>query len=159
MAAVDPEQADRFRFDGLKLPVQELAADFHLVRLRRAILRRPALHHVADVDVGAFDRNAFLGRRAFDHLREQLARAADEREPLRVFIGAGAFADKHQSRLLVARSENDLVARFVQAAARAVADVGDNLEQRILRRFDGRQHGNRDGSLEIGAGRHLHSCG
>src|SRR3984957_1844840 len=43
------KQADRFGFDGLKLPVQELPADLHFVRLRRAILGRPALHHVADV--------------------------------------------------------------------------------------------------------------
>ena len=74
----------------------------------------------------------------FDHLREQLPGAADEREALRIFIGARAFADEHQPRLFVARSEDDLVAALVQAAAFAIADVGEDLKQVILRGFEGR---------------------
>ena len=132
------QRADRFGTNREELTVQKLPADFHFVGLRRAILRRPALHHIADVDVGALDRDAFLRRRAFDHLREQLSGAADERKALLIFIGAGAFADEHQPGLLVARSEDDLVARLVQPAARAIADVGEDLQQGILRWFDSR---------------------
>ena len=71
-----------------QLAEEELATDLHLVRQWRAILRRPALHHVADVDVGAADRHALACRRAVDHLRQQLAGPADERDALRIFVRA-----------------------------------------------------------------------
>ena len=143
------QRADGFGPDGLKLAVEELAADFHLVGLRRAVLGRAALHDVADVDVGALERDAFLARGALDHLREQLAGAADEREALLVLIGARAFADEHQLGLLVAGSEDDLVAAFVQAAALAIADVLENFEQRIAGRFESRRA---TGASRIGGG-------
>src|ERR1700733_8311616 len=132
------ERTDRLWFDSLKLPVKELPADLHFVGLRRAILRGPALHHVADINVGALDREALFRPLAFDHLREQLSRAADEWQTLLIFIGAWALTNKHQPRLLVARSEHNLIASLVQAAARTVANVPEDGEQRILRRFDGR---------------------
>ena len=120
------EHANRFRTNRLQLAVQKLAADFHFIGLRCSILGRAALHHVADVNIGALDRDAFLSRRAFDHLREQLSRTADEWQALGVFIGARAFTDEHEPRLFAARSEYDLVATFVQAAALAIADVGED---------------------------------
>jgi hypothetical protein len=87
------------------------------------VLRRAAFHHVADVDILAQQRNAFFFRGAFDHLREQLARTADERDALRIFVRARTFAHEDQLGLLVAHAEDDLVALFVQAAATAIADV------------------------------------
>ena len=62
-------------------------------------------------------------RGALDHLREQLAGPAHEGEPLRIFVGAGAFAHENQLGLLVARAENDFGAALMQAAAGAIADV------------------------------------
>src|SRR5262249_49356820 len=95
-------------------------------------LGRAALDYVADVDLIAHQVDALFLCRALDHLREQLSGAADERDALRVFIGAGAFADEHQRRFLVADAEDDFVAAFVQAAAAAIADVLYDLEQRVV---------------------------
>src|ERR1019366_4429604 len=88
------EGADHLGADRQELPVQELAADLHFIRFRVTILRRTALHYIADVNVFAEELDAFLLRRAFDHLGEQLSGAADERDALRVLIGARAFADE-----------------------------------------------------------------
>src|SRR5215471_8781470 len=133
------ERADGLGLDRGKLAVEELAADLHFVRFGCTIARRAALHHVADVDLTAQQRDAFLLRRPLDHLCEQLACLADERDSLCVFIGAGTFADEHERRRLVAHAEYDLVAPFVQAAAAAIADICDDLEQGIARRGEGRK--------------------
>ena len=53
----------------------------------------------------------------------------------------GPFADEDQRGLLVAHPKHDLVAALVQAAAAAIADVFDDLEQRVAS-GEGRQfHG------------------
>src|SRR5580704_648080 len=131
--------ANGLGFDRLQLPVKELSANFHLVGLRRAILWRPALHHVADVDVGALDRNAFLRGRTLNHLREKLSRASHKRQALLIFIGSGTFTNKYQPGFLVARPEYDFMASLVQTAALAIADVLNDRKQRVLRGFNGRQ--------------------
>ena len=100
-----------------------MAADLHLVGLWRAILRWPAFHHVADIHVFAQDRNAFTLGRAFDHLREQLSRAAHERKTLGVFIRARTFTHENQLSLRISRAKHDAVTRFMQAAAFTVADI------------------------------------
>src|SRR5260370_21609250 len=66
-----PEGANRPWIDYLKLAIEELAADFHFVRLRRAIFRRAALDHVANVDILALDGNALFLGCSFNHLREK----------------------------------------------------------------------------------------
>ena len=78
-------------------------------------------------------------RRAFDHLRQQLARAAHERNTLFVFIGARTFADEHQLRLRIADAEDDLVAAFAQTAARAIADIGAECVRACRRRGEAGQ--------------------
>src|SRR4051794_10398950 len=75
-----PERANRFRLDGHELTEQELPAGLHLVRKGRAVLRRSALHDVADVDIRACNRNTFFGGGIVDHLSQQLSRAADKRQ-------------------------------------------------------------------------------
>src|ERR1035441_7062859 len=142
----DAERADEFGADRQKLPVEELAADLHFVRFGIAILRRTALHHVGDVNVLAEDLDAFLLRRIFDHLGEQLSGPADERDALRGVIGAGAFADEDQRGLRVADAEDDLIAGFPEAAAAAIAYVLDDFEERIVGGAERRKiHGNGDG--------------
>ena len=143
------QRADGLRTDRDKLAVEELAADLHLVRLGRAVPGRTALHHIADVDVGARERDAFLLGGALDHLREQLSGAPDERDALRVFIGAGAFADEHQRGLLVADAEDDLVAALVQAAAVAIADVLEDLEKGFAGWGEWRQR-RRSSAVQVG---------
>ena len=63
---------------------------FHLVLLRRTISRRAAFDHVRDINLFALHADKL------NHLVEELAGAADERQPLFVFIRAGAFADEQQ---------------------------------------------------------------
>src|ERR1035437_5260944 len=96
--------------------------------LRVEILRRTALHHIADVNVLAKQFDAFLFRRVFDHLGEQLSGAADERDALRVLVCAGAFTDEDQRGLWIANAEDDLVAGLGEAAAAAIAHVLDDLK-------------------------------
>ncbi len=101
LAAVAPSAQMAFGCKTEDLPEQELPAGLHLVRLRRPVLRRAALDDVADVDVLAADRDPFLGGCSVDHLGEQLARATDERQALRVFVRARALANEHQPRLRI----------------------------------------------------------
>ena len=125
------EGADDFGADRRKLAVEELAADLHFIRFRGAILRRTALHHVGDINVLAKQFDAFLLRRVFDHLGEQLSGAADEGDALRVLVGAGAFADENQRGLRIANAEDDLIAAFGEAATATIAHVLDDLEEGI----------------------------
>ena len=120
---------DHFGSDGVDLAQQEWRAVADFVFFRSAIFRRAALHDVADVDVFA------LQAHGFDHLREKFSGAADERKTLHVFIVAGAFADENQFGFGIAVAEDDFVARPVEFAARAFAEIGSNLEQRIVRDF------------------------
>src|SRR6476646_9216138 len=126
------EHANGFGSNRLELPEQELPADFHFIRLRRAILRRPALHYVADVHVRAVDGNAFLGRGIFNHLRQELPGPAHEWQALVVFVRSRSFAYEHQRSFFVPGAEYDMGARFAQTAALAIADIETNLIERIV---------------------------
>jgi hypothetical protein len=126
------ERTDCFRFDGHQLAEEKLPADLHLIGLRCAVVRWPALHDVADIHVRAADGNSLLGRGVFDHLRQQLAGTADERKTLLVFIGARSFADKHEWRLLIAGSEDNRIAPFAEPAAAAIADIEPDLIERVI---------------------------
>jgi hypothetical protein len=67
----------------------------------------------------------------FDDLRQQLPGAAHERKPLFVLVGARRFADEHQVSLRAADAEHDLLpSERVQLAARAVAEIGANGDER-----------------------------
>src|ERR1017187_1515879 len=123
-----PQGADGLGPDGHQLTVEKLPANLHFVRFRCAVLRRPALYHVADVHILAQKLDAFLLGGVLDHLGEQLAGPPDEGNPLGVFIRAGAFPHKYQGGALIADAEDDLVAALVEAAAPAIADIGEDLE-------------------------------
>src|SRR5260370_6777039 len=118
-----PKGANRPGTNYLKLAIKKLTADFHFVRLRRAIFRRAALDHVAYVDILALDGNALFLGRSFNHLREKLPGPADERQPLLVLVGPRAFAYKHQFRLLVPGPKNNPVPAFVQSTPLAVTNI------------------------------------
>ena len=60
---------------------------------------------------------------AREQLLEQLARLADERQPLLVLVEARSLADEHQVGVRVARSEHDLRATLRQTATRAPRDL------------------------------------
>ena len=134
------EAANHFWLDGGKLAQQERGADADFVLVGQAIFGRAAFHHVADVNILAAERHRF------DHLGEKFSRAAYKRLALHVFIVAGAFADENQLGFGIANAEYELRAAFVQAAARAFAEVGAN----VVESFAGHTFG---GFKQRGAGR------
>ena len=85
------------------LPEQERLALLDFVGLGIAIAGRPALDHVGDVDL------VTLEVYRLNHLRQQLPRAADKRDPLDVLVGARRLAHEHQIRIRIANAEHDLV--------------------------------------------------
>ena len=105
--------------------LEERLAGRDLVGLRVAIARRPAAHDVVDVD--GLPRPAHR----LDHLVEQLAGGPDERLAALVLLLARRLADEHQRRVLGADAEHDRLARRVQLAARALAELGANLRERL----------------------------
>src|SRR5579884_3976190 len=135
------QRANGFGPDRQELAEQKLAADLHLIGLRRAVAGRTALDDIADINVFAAQRNPFLLRRVLDHLREKLPGAPYKRNALLVFIGPRAFADKNERRALVPNAKYNLGSALVETAAAAIADVFENLEHGIAGRDQRRQLG------------------
>ena len=121
-----PEADDYFGRDGINLAQQKRRARSDFVFLGGTIFRRAAFHDVADVDVFP------LQAHCFDHLGEKFSGAADKREALHVFVVSGAFADENEVSFGITVAENNFVARGVEFATRAFAEVGSNLEERIV---------------------------
>jgi hypothetical protein len=69
---------------------------------------------------------------ALDHLGEQLAGPADERQALLVLVGPRAFPYKHQPCLLVTGTENDLLPPVAQATAFAVTYIFADSGERVI---------------------------
>ncbi len=112
---------DHVRVHRGDLTKQKRPADRRFLQSGLAIARRPAAIDVADEHFFSLHANRF------DDLCEQLSRAAYEGLALRVFISAGRFSDKHQTRLMIAMSIDHLRAAFTQTAARALADVAPDI--------------------------------
>src|SRR5215469_5077489 len=112
------ERHDGLRLDGADLPHEKRDAGVAFVFFRGAILRGPAFHDIRYVHVFAAQAHGC------NHIVQQLTGAADERQPLRVFIGTRAFANEHQLGLRIARTKDEIGAAFMQAAKAAVADIG-----------------------------------
>ena len=102
------EHTNRFGLQHHELPVEKLAADFHLVILRLAVLGRTALHDIADVDVIALDRQPLLLRGCFTHAGKQLAGPPHKWESTQVLIFSGTFSNEYQLRFLIAGTKNDV---------------------------------------------------
>jgi hypothetical protein len=51
-----------------------------------------------------------------------LSRTPDERQPLRVFVGAGPFPDDDQFRRWIAGAEDDVRAPFAELASTAILE-------------------------------------
>src|SRR5437016_610419 len=124
----DGTQADNhFGSDDINLAPKKRRAGAYFVLFRLAILRRPALHHIADVHVFPLQSHRFY------YLRQQSSRAPDEWQSLGVFISARAFAHKDQLGPGISVAENNFVPRAVELAAGAFAKILTNLEQRVVR--------------------------
>src|SRR5262245_11510862 len=111
-----PETAHNFRSDRGELFLHKRIARRDLIRFRIAILRRPALKDIADVDVFALEVDRL------NNLRQQLPRSPDERQALLVFVKPGSLADEYQIGFRIAGTENDVGARRSELAALAIAD-------------------------------------
>ena len=121
------EAADDFGPDHVELAKEIRRAGGDFVFFGQAIFGRTAFHYVADIHVRAPKTHRF------DHLREQLAGAADEGLALFVFVAAWAFTHEHKLRLWIADAEDDVRASFVEFAASAIgADIGADVIERIV---------------------------
>src|SRR5262249_50502227 len=119
-----PERGDHLLADALELPEEEGLAALHLVGLWIAVLGRPALDDVGDVDVLAPELHP-LG----DDLGEQLPRPADERLALQVLVPPRSLPHEHQTGTRIAHTEDEMRAMGRELAPVAVTDVGAQLLQ------------------------------
>src|SRR5438046_2114142 len=122
------ERHDHLGGDQLELTEEEGLAARHLVRLGVAVLRRPALDDVRDVDVVALEPHA-LG----DDLGQELAGAPDEGLALQVLVAARRLAHEHEARARVADAEHEVRAVRGELAPLAVAEVSAQLLERARR--------------------------
>src|SRR5438552_1830729 len=122
------ERHDHLGGDQLELAEEEGLAARHLVRLGVAVLRRPALDDVRDVDVVSVEPHS-LG----DDLGQELAGAPDEGLALQVLVAARRLAHEHEARARVADAEHEVRAVRGELAALAVADVSAQLLERARR--------------------------
>src|SRR5947209_3629332 len=111
--------------DDSELAEQKGSAGGNFVFFRSSILGRPALNHIADIDVVAAQAHGL------DHLREQLSRAAYERDALDIFVVPWTLADEDQFGFRIANSKDNISAMLVESAASAIADVLANAFKRI----------------------------
>src|SRR5207248_5659590 len=100
--------------------------------LRRAVLRRPALHGVRDEEVAAVEP------RAFEHVVEVAPGRADEGLARLVLVLARSLADDHHARSVLAVTRYSVCTRLVQRAARADPYLRGQLVQSP--RFFGLRH-------------------
>ena len=109
-----PERADDLRLDDLDLTVQVRRARRDLVGRWVAVVGRPALDHVRDVDL--LPAKADTGQQ----FGQELARLADEGLPLPVFVEPRSFTDEEQVGCGVPYTVDDLGPPFAQSASAAV---------------------------------------
>jgi len=117
------EATNHLRLQDRKLSHQEGRTGGDLIFLGRAVARRPAFDHVADVDLVPTHLYGF------DHPGQQLPRPSNEGKTLPVLFNTGSLADKNQSGLWVAGSEHDVGAVLTQLAPLAVPQVITDLFQ------------------------------
>ena len=61
-------------------------------------------------------KQPFVDKETLEHIVEQFAGRADERQTLQVFLLAGAFTDEHNACGLGAVAEYEMVPRLAEAA-------------------------------------------
>jgi hypothetical protein len=124
------------RLDELDLAQQVVLAVVDLSRMRIAIAGRPALQHVHHEDVRAGHPD--VGQQAI----QELARLADERDPLLVLVAARGLADEHEVGVGIARAEYDGRAggRELWAAGASAGLLEDGLQLLAAGFARGRRH-------------------
>jgi hypothetical protein len=115
------EDEDDLGLDHRELARQVWRASLRLVWHRVTVLRRPALEHVGDVDVGAAQADAR------QQGVEQLPGGTDERLPLAVFVEARRLSDDQDVGRTGPNPGNGLGSRGMEPALGAGADLGVEL--------------------------------
>ena len=114
--------------DAADLLAQKRRAGLDLLGFGVAVAGWAALHHIGDVDVLAAQTR--LGEQRV----ELLARCADERLALQVFVAPRALAHEHHARVRIAHTEDQVGARLPQRAQLAIAHAGADLLEGDLAR-------------------------
>jgi hypothetical protein len=112
--------------DRFELLQKERRAEFDLLRVGGAVLRRAAFHHIADVDVSP------VKSQGKDHLIQELSRPSHKGPPLPVFVETGSLAHENQRRFGRALSENEMVAVRAKAASPAIPELLTDCSQSLL---------------------------
>ena len=108
-----PEREDDLRLDDAEFRVEKRPARGELVSFRVSVTGRSAQDSVRD--------KHFVPRELhrLQHLGEKLPRAPDERQALRVLVGARTLADHDELRARIARAEHDRGAALAELALAA----------------------------------------
>ena len=122
---VPAKRDDDGRVEDLELAVEVLGAGRDLVRLRVAVVGRPALHDVGDEHLLAppADRR--------QQLDQEVTGPSDERATQAVLVEPGALADEHDLRVRIALTGNGAGAALVEAAIRARSHLGGDRFERL----------------------------
>ena len=127
----------------------------NLIRLRIAILGRPAFDHVSDVHILPPQLHAFS-----NDFGEQLPGPADKRLAFQIFVTSGRLANKDEFGPWVTRAKNDLGAPLAELAAATVAYFSAQFLKRLYglqsgreKQVPGLEHDRRHGRLRPGGGR------
>lgn len=127
---------DYLRMDRLELLKQISAADQHFIDGRHPVLRRSALHNIADVDLVSVKLHSTV-----DDLGEQLASPADKWPAEAVFVLARALADEDEVGTRIAFAEDGVRTGLAEITIRALAYVDAKVAEGVISR-DGRRRGN-----------------
>jgi len=108
-----PQSDEHPRAYQIDLAVEVPSTLSGFVRRRVAIVGRPALDDISDVDILPVETDRL------DDLRQELARPSDKRQTLPILFGSRPFADEHQLGLGIAGAEDNTLAAGAQIAERA----------------------------------------
>ncbi len=125
------QHANGFGLNRHQLAEQKLSADFHFIGLRRAVFRRPAFHHIADVDVGALELNAFFAAVFSIICVNNWPARPTNGMPCASSSAPGPSPTNTSGERFVPIAKDDFVARFAEAAAFAIADVGADFGESV----------------------------
>src|SRR5262245_24451784 len=87
----------------LNLLLEEWLAGRDLIRFGIAIFRRPALHHISNINILALEPHSFR-----KDIVEQLPRPSHERLPLQIFVTTRSFTNEHQPGLGIAHPKDQM---------------------------------------------------
>ena len=131
--------ARRFVYRRVVVALNGGSSDARIVRIG-AETTREAKGELIAIHVVEIDWTLPLDADIVEHLREQVARPANERQALPVLFGTGSLADEHQVGIGIARAENDLGTGGAEVALDAVAGLAEDRDQLLPALFGVARH-------------------